>query len=75
MSNVTLAKRVAALEKQVECLLANNLGPARAKDWRRTRGAFTGDDLMKQIFEEGRKIRDGEKKGSQRSRGKKRKAQ
>ena len=55
MTRATLAERVAALEKQVGALLAASLG--RAKDWRRTRGAFTGDDLMKQVFEEGCKIR------------------
>jgi hypothetical protein len=61
MSRATLKERVAALERQVGALLANHAGTGRTKDWRRTRGAFTGDDLMKQIFEEGRKIRDEEK--------------
>jgi hypothetical protein len=36
-----------------------------AKDWRRTRGAFTGDEFIKQVFEEGRKIRDAERKRAQ----------
>jgi hypothetical protein len=62
MSRAPLEERVAALEKQVAALLANPAGTGRAKDWRRTRGVFTGDDLMKQVFEEGRKIRDGERK-------------
>src|SRR5438477_317520 len=57
MSRATLEERVAALERQVDALLANHAGTGRTKDWRRTRGAFTGDDLMKQAFEEGRKIR------------------
>ena len=62
MSRATLEERVATLEKQVGVLLAEHAGTGRAKDWRRTRGAFTGDDLMKQVFEEGRKIRDAERK-------------
>jgi hypothetical protein len=64
MSRATLEERVAALERQFAALLANQNGQERAKDWRRTRGAFTGDDLMKQVFEEGRKIRNAERKGT-----------
>jgi len=65
MSRATLEERVAALERQVGALVANQVGAGRAKDWRRTRGVFTGDDLMKQVFEEGRKIREAERKRSQ----------
>ena len=53
MPRATLEQRVAELERQVAALLASDGGTARAKDWRRTLGAFTGDDLMKQIFAEG----------------------
>lgn len=74
MSRATLEARVAALERQVGALLANHAGTGRAKDWRRTRGAFTGDDLMKQVFEEGRKIRDAERKRAQPRSEKKRQA-
>ena len=74
MSRATLAERVAALERQVGALLANHAGTGPAKDWRRTRGVFTGDDLMKQVFEEGRKIRDAERKRAQPRSGKKRQA-
>jgi hypothetical protein len=73
MSRATLEDRVAALEKQVDALLADRAASGRAKDWRHTRGAFTGDDLMKQVFEEGRKIRDAERKRTQPRNGKKRK--
>lgn len=62
MPRATLEERVAALEKQVGDLLADKAGAGRAKDWRRTRGAFTGDELMKQVFEEGRKIRAADRK-------------
>ena len=62
MSRTTLEERVAALERQVNSLLARGDEGGRAKDWRRTRGAFTGDDFMKQVFEEGRKIRETDRK-------------
>jgi hypothetical protein len=74
MSRPTLEERVAALERQFGALLANHAGGTRAKDWRRTRGVFTGDDFMKQVFEEGRKIRDAERKRAQPRSGKKRRA-
>ncbi len=74
MSRATIEERVAALENQVGALLANQAEAGRVKDWRRTRGAFTGDDLMKQVFEEGRKIRDAESKSAQRRSGTKRQA-
>ena len=66
MSRATLEQRVAALEKQVGALLADQAQAGRSKDWRRTRGVFTGDDLMKQVFEEGRRIREAERKRAQR---------
>jgi hypothetical protein len=65
MSRATLEERVAALDRQVGALLANDTGAARVKDWRRTRGAFTGDDLMRQVFAEGRRIRQAERKRAQ----------
>ena len=74
MSRATLEERVATLEKQVLPLLANQTGTGSTKDWRRTRGAFSGDDFMKQIFEEGRKIRQAERKRAQVRSGKKRPA-
>jgi hypothetical protein len=62
MSRATLEERVAALERQVGALLANQAAVGRPKDWRRTRGAFTGDDLMKQVFAEGRRMREAQRK-------------
>jgi hypothetical protein len=48
-----LEHELAALKRQVEA------GPV--KDWRRTVGMFTGDDVMKAIFEEGQKIREADR--------------
>ena len=65
MARTTLEERVAALERQVGALLAARAGTGRAKDWRRPRGAFTGDDLMNRVFAEGRKVREAERKRTQ----------
>lgn len=74
MAKATLEQRVTELEEQVRELIANQAKLGRAKDWRRTAGAFTGDDVMKEIFEEGRKIREAERKRARRQYGKSRKA-
>ena len=72
MSRASLEQRVAVLEKKVDALLADR--PAEPPDdLRSLRGAFTGDDLMKQIFEEGQKIRRAESQRARRQGTKKRK--
>jgi hypothetical protein len=59
MSNsATLEERVAVLESKVEQLAR---GSRRQKDWRRTLGMFAGDELMKEINAEGRKIREADR--------------
>ena len=60
MSQLTLDQRVAALEQEVARLskLQNGERRASAKDWRSTLGMFAGDPVMKEIIEEGRKIRE-----------------
>jgi hypothetical protein len=40
-------------------------GANRRKDWRSTLGMFAGDDVMKEIIEEGRKIRERDREQSQ----------
>ena len=62
MTLASLEKRLAALEKTVATLLAARSQGELRKDWRRTRGRFTGDTLIKQVFAEGAKIRDAERK-------------
>ena len=46
---LSLDERVAALEQQVSQLLAAQANGGNQKDWRRTIGMFTGDELMRQI--------------------------
>lgn len=74
MTQATLEERVATLERQVAALLSERQGNGRVKNWRRLIGAFTGDDVMKQIFEEGRKIREADRREARKRYGKKRPA-
>ena len=60
MSHPTLEERVSELEKKVAQLMANS----NQKDWRRSLGMFTGDEIMKQIDEEGRKIREQDRRAA-----------
>jgi hypothetical protein len=60
-----LEERVSALEQQV-AELAERRSDSRLTDWRRSAGMFTGDELMKEIFEEGRKIREAERRQAHR---------
>jgi hypothetical protein len=57
MSQPKLEERLAALEKRVAelGLAVEKLQP---KDWRSTIGMFAGDEGMKEVFEEARKIRE-----------------
>jgi hypothetical protein len=61
MAQLTLEERVAALEHQVE-ELTKRLRPGEklppTKDWRSTVGMFANDPIMKEIIEEGSKIRE-----------------
>ena len=61
MSNATLEERVSALEARVEQLARES---RRQRDWRRTLGMFAGDELMKQINTEGRKVRQADRHAS-----------
>ena len=61
MTAQTLEQRVAALERTVTQLVARSAGDNGRKDWRSTIGMFTNDPIMKQIDEEGRKIREADR--------------
>jgi hypothetical protein len=63
MPQLSLDERVCALEQEVARL--SRLLPGEAelskKDWRSTVGMFAGDAVMKEIIEEGRKIREADR--------------
>lgn len=61
-----LEQRVDVLEKRVTEVLERTLAPAREKDWRSTLGMFTNDPVMREIDEEGRKIREAEREQARR---------
>ena len=62
---VTLEERVAALEETVAQLLSQPDSVAAKKDWRSTLGMFADDPIMKEIDEEGRRIREADRQQGQ----------
>jgi hypothetical protein len=61
MSQPSLEDRVASLEHQVEKLTKRLLPGEKLppeKNWRSTLGMFADDPIMKEIIEEGKKIRE-----------------
>lgn len=58
MSQATLEQRVATLEQQVAQLLTAPHAKDVQKDWRKTVGMFSGDEVMKAIQEEAQKFRE-----------------
>ena len=67
-----LEQRVAALERDVADLKRSMAGGGngaavdRTKDWRRTIGMFTGDEVMQQVFEEAMKLREADREKARR---------
>jgi hypothetical protein len=58
----TLEERVVKLEQLMDTLLHRVDIAARKKDWRRTTGMFDGDPLMKEVIEEGRRVREEDRR-------------
>ena len=65
MSQTTVEERISALERTVAELVQSRRTTGRVKDWKRTVGMFSGNELMKEIDAAGRKIRE---QGRQRAR-------
>jgi hypothetical protein len=66
MLSITLEERVTQLERFVDELRHRSDASVRKKDWRRTIGMFDGDPIMKEIIEEGRRIREEDKRQADR---------
>ncbi len=58
----TLKERVIKLERLVDMLLQRVDVSMRKKDWRRTAGMFDGDPLMREIIEEGQRVREEDRR-------------
>lgn len=66
MAQHKLEERVAALERQVADLQAALANGTRKKDWRRTIGMFTGDEVMKRIDAEALAFREADRRKARR---------
>ena len=67
MSQASLEERVARLEKLFDDWVHGQLDrrdPGR-DDWMKTVGMFAGDPVMKEIIEEGRRVREQDRQQSQ----------
>ena len=58
MSQMSVNERISALERTVAQLVQSQQTVGRVKDWKRTVGMFSGNELMKQIDAAGQKIRE-----------------
>jgi hypothetical protein len=72
MTDSALRLRLAALERQMAELQAARGNGTHARDWRSTVGMFSGDDVMKEIDEAARVLREADRRRARR--GAKRKA-
>jgi len=57
MAQTKAEERISALERTVAELVQSRRSAGRVKDWKRTVGMFSGNDLMKEIDAAGQKIR------------------
>jgi hypothetical protein len=62
MPEATLEERVTKLERLVDILQQRVEVATHKKDWRRTIGLFDRDPLMKEIIEEGQRVRDEDRR-------------
>jgi hypothetical protein len=62
VAEATLEERVIKLERLMDMLLQRVDVSMRKKDWRRTAGMFDGDSLMREIIEEGRRVREEDRR-------------
>ena len=65
MSHRTLEERVSSLEQTVAALIAVNSAANGNKDWRSTSGMFEDDPVIREIQEEGRRLREAERRAAQ----------
>lgn len=64
MSDIDLERRVSKLEQMMQSLSQSVDRAMNKKDWRRTVGMFDADPLMQEIIEEGQRIREEDRRQS-----------
>jgi hypothetical protein len=62
MEQAKLEARITELERQLAMLKAQVATLIQPNDWRSVVGMFAGDEVMKQILEQGRKIREEDRR-------------
>lgn len=65
MTLLTLERRVKSLEAQVAQLqdeLRSVAGVGKTKDWRRTIGAFTDDEGVKEVLQDAMRLREADRR-------------
>lgn len=63
---LSLEERVATLERTVAQLMSKTSMEPGRDEWRKTIGMFRDDPVMRQIDEEGRKIREADRERARR---------
>jgi hypothetical protein len=63
---MSVEERISMLERTVAELVQSRLSAGRVKDWKRTVGMFSGNDLMKQLDAAGQKIREQDRQRARR---------
>ena len=66
MSRTTIEERISALERTVAELVRSRRAAGRVKDWQRTVGMFSGNELMKEIDAAGQKLREQDRQRARR---------
>lgn len=72
MSQANVEERLSALERTVAEFVKRSAG--RVKDWKRTVGMFSGNELMKEIDAAGHKIREEDRQRARRRGSKRRRS-
>jgi hypothetical protein len=58
MQQATIDERLTRVEQLLDVLMRRISAEQRRSDWRRTIGMFDDDPIMKEIIDEGRRIRE-----------------
>lgn len=66
MAERTLEERVRSLEETVAGLVAGAGAVQPKKDWRSSVGMFEGDPVVREIQEEGRRLREADRRAAER---------